>query len=477
MARQLRSLDGQVVAITGGGRGIGRATAAALIAKGARVAIGDIDAPLAERTASELGLGDDRPAARRHRPGELHRRSWTRSRAASARSTCSSTTPGSCPSGRSWTSPTPPPSKLVDINIMGVILGSKLALQRFRPRGRGHIVQLASIAGKGGFPGGATYCATKHAVVGLTEALRAELRGTGIEIHQVLPIGVNTELYSGVSQARGFKTPEPEDVADAIVELLQTGKFELYVPRQTAAVVRMQALMPRRITEAVVRFTKGDRVLLSADPSARAAYDARMAQMFDGPAVPVAVPDAEARDAAAGLRAGSRSPRRRLRRLPGWRLSNPPACDAQGHGASTTEPARSSPDLRAGVLLEEVRGAGDHVVDLAAERGREPPAGLERQHRIGVGPQEQLGPRIRAQGVEHALARLARPASPARSAGSAGTRALPPLRRRSGTARRRQAITSSPGSFKHARRTSSPTGRSSVRSTNPRNAIHASVIF
>ena len=47
----------------------------------------------------------------------------------------------------------------------------------------------------------------------------------------MLPIGVNTELYSGVSQARGFKTPEPEDVADAIVELLQTGRFELYVPQ------------------------------------------------------------------------------------------------------------------------------------------------------------------------------------------------------------------------------------------------------
>src|SRR6476661_5867242 len=57
MARTVRSLNGEVVAITGGGRGIGRATAAALIAQGARVAIGDIDAPLAERTAAELGAG------------------------------------------------------------------------------------------------------------------------------------------------------------------------------------------------------------------------------------------------------------------------------------------------------------------------------------------------------------------------------------------------------------------------------------
>jgi NAD(P)-dependent dehydrogenase (short-subunit alcohol dehydrogenase family) len=298
MARQLRSLDGQVVAITGGGRGIGRATAAALIAKGARVAIGDIDGPLAERTASELGSGTV----------GLHLDVTDKASFESFLDQVESrlapldvlvNNAGIMPVGPFVDESDAATRKLVDVNIMGVIIGSKLALKRFRARGRGHIVQLASIAGKGGFPGGATYCATKHAVVGLTEALRSELRGTGIEVHQVLPIGVNTELYSGVSQARGFKTPEPEDVAGAIVELLQTGKFELYVPRQTGAVVRLQALMPRRVTEAVVRFTKGDRVLLSADTGARAAYDARMAQMFDGPAVPVAVPDtASERDAA-----------------------------------------------------------------------------------------------------------------------------------------------------------------------------------
>jgi NAD(P)-dependent dehydrogenase (short-subunit alcohol dehydrogenase family) len=297
MARQLRSLDGQVVAITGGGRGIGRATAAALIAKGARVAIGDIDAALAERTASELGSGTVGLAL------DVTEKASFESFLDQVEGRIGPldvlvNNAGIMPVGPFVDESDAATGKLVEVNIMGVIIGCKLALKRFRARGRGHIVQLASIAGKGGFPGGATYCATKHAVVGLTEALRAELRGTGIEVHQVLPIGVNTELYSGVSQARGFKTPEPEDVASAIVELLQTGKFETYVPRQTGAIVRLQTLMPRRVTEAVVRFTKGDRVLLSADPGARAAYDARMAQMFDGPAVPVAVPDDRTRDAA-----------------------------------------------------------------------------------------------------------------------------------------------------------------------------------
>jgi len=295
MAKTLRSLDGQVVAITGGGRGIGRATAAALIARGARVAIGDLDAPLAEKTASELGSGmiglpldvTDRASFSAFLD-EVERQLGPLDVLVN--------NAGIMPVGPFVAESDASAERLVDINVHGVILGSKLAIERFMPRGRGHIVQLASIAGKEGFPGGVTYCATKHAVVGLTEALRAELRGTGIDLHQVLPIGVNTELYSGVSAARGFPTAEPAEVASTIVELLQTGKFELYVPRQVGAITRMQALMPRRLAEAIIRFTKGDQLLLSADPVAREAYEARI----NGSAAPapVAVPDDREKDAA-----------------------------------------------------------------------------------------------------------------------------------------------------------------------------------
>ena len=295
MAKTLRSLDGQVVAITGGGRGIGRATAAALIARGARVAIGDLDAPLAEKTASELGSGmiglpldvTDRASFSAFLD-EVERQLGPLDVLVN--------NAGIMPVGPFVAESDASAERLVDINVHGVILGSKLAIERFMPRGRGHIVQLASIAGKEGFPGGVTYCATKHAVVGLTEALRAELRGTGIELHQVLPIGVNTELYSGVSAARGFPTAEPAEVASTIVELLQTGKFELYVPRQVGAITRVQALMPRRLAEAIIRFTKGDQLLLSADPVAREAYEARI----NGSAAPapVAVPDDREKDAA-----------------------------------------------------------------------------------------------------------------------------------------------------------------------------------
>jgi NAD(P)-dependent dehydrogenase (short-subunit alcohol dehydrogenase family) len=302
MARTLRSLKGQVVAITGGARGIGRATAAALIAQGARIGIGDIDAPLAEQTAADLDAPYTRTIGlpldvtdRKSFVGfldEVERQLGPLDVLVN--------NAGIMPIGPFVEETDAAAQRLVDVNVHGVILGSKLAIERFQRRGRGHIVQLASIAGKGGFPGGVTYCATKHAVVGLTEALRAELRGTGIELHQVLPIGVNTELYSGVSQARGFTTAQPEDVANAIVELLQTGKFEIYVPKSVAAIVRAQALMPRRVAEAITRWTKGDQLLMTADQRARAAYDARMQRMINGhgPATDVAAEPEPERDAA-----------------------------------------------------------------------------------------------------------------------------------------------------------------------------------
>jgi NAD(P)-dependent dehydrogenase (short-subunit alcohol dehydrogenase family) len=293
MANTLRSLNGQVVAITGGARGIGRATAAALLAQGAKVAIGDIDGPLAERAAEDLCSGTvglsldvtDR-ASFEGFLGDVESRLGPLDVLVN--------NAGIMPVGPFADETEACSVKLLEINVMGVIIGSKLALQRFRPRGRGHIVQLASIAGKGGYPGIATYCATKHAVVGLNEALRTELRGTGIEVHQVLPIGVNTELYAGVKQARGFRTPEPEEVANIIVELLQTGRFESYVPKHVNLAVRLNALLPRRAIEAFNRLIKADQLMLSADKTARAAYEARIAQSFNGPVATVPEPERDA---------------------------------------------------------------------------------------------------------------------------------------------------------------------------------------
>jgi NAD(P)-dependent dehydrogenase (short-subunit alcohol dehydrogenase family) len=285
MANAPRSLAGQVVAITGGARGIGRATAEALIAQGAKVAIGDIEADLAERSAAELGAGAiGLPLNVAERASFTAFLDQVEDRLGPLDVLINNA--GIMPIGPFVEETDATAQRLVDINLHGVIFGSKLALERFLPRGRGHLVNIASVAGKAGVAGGATYCATKHAVVGLTEALRQELHGTGIELSVVMPIGVNTELYSGLPATRGFKKPEPQDVGNAIVDALQRRRFEVWVPKSIAAVVRSGNVMPRRMLEAIGRLLESDKALTTPDHSARAAYDARLERIIGGDARP-----------------------------------------------------------------------------------------------------------------------------------------------------------------------------------------------
>ena len=291
MAKAARSLAGKVVAITGGARGIGRATAAALIAQGARVAIGDIDAPLAEQTASELGSGTVGLALDvTDRDGFDAFLTEVENRLGPLDVLINNA--GIMPIGPFVDESDATARRMVDINLHGVIHGSKLALERFMPRGRGHLVNIASVAGKGGFPGGATYCATKHAVVGLSEAIRAEMRKTDIDVSIVMPVVVNTELGSGLQRSRGIKVVEPEDVADAIVEALQTGRVDVYVPRQVGLLMRMAQVLPRSVADFVTKVLKGDQVLVNPDHLLREAYENRTG---DKPALteaPPAVPAA-----------------------------------------------------------------------------------------------------------------------------------------------------------------------------------------
>ncbi|MBS1869858.1 MAG: SDR family oxidoreductase [Actinobacteria bacterium] len=277
MPKQPRSLTGKVVAITGGARGIGRATAAALVRKGAQVAIGDVDVALAERTAAELGGGTvalpldvtDRASFERFLD-ETERRLGPLDVLVN--------NAGIMQLGRFVDERDAVAARQVDINLHGVIHGSKLALERFLPRRRGHLVNIASTAGKAGVPGGATYSATKHAVVGLTEAIRGEIRGSGVETSVVMPVPVNTELAAGLVSGRGLTaTVEPEQVADAIVAALERPRHDVYVPKGIAVGVRLGALMPRRVAEAIGRSAKTDRILADADLGARAAYEQRAA--------------------------------------------------------------------------------------------------------------------------------------------------------------------------------------------------------
>ena len=281
MAKESRPIGGKVVAITGGARGIGRATAAALVREGAKVAIGDLDKPLTEGAAAELGgetVGLELDVTRRdsfanfldqvsERLGPLD---------------VLINNAGIMPIGPFLDEDDATAQRMIDINLHGVIYGMKLALPGMRERGSGHLVNLASQAGKAGLPGGATYCATKHAVVGLSEAVRAELRDTGIEVSVVMPAVVNTELGSGLPETPGIKKVEPEDVAQAIIRALQFPKFDVWVPASSAVMDKLIHPLPRRAREVIGRLLKVDKVLAEPDRAQRAAYEARAAHSEPG---------------------------------------------------------------------------------------------------------------------------------------------------------------------------------------------------
>ncbi len=140
-------------------------------------------------------------------------------------------------------------TRQLELNLHAVIRGTQEAMRRMVPRGSGHIVNIASLAGKSGFPSLATYCATKHGVVGLSEAVRTELRGTGVEISVVMPGLVRTELIAGLKDARGVKTLAPEDVANEIVSALEVPRFDVFVPRSTGPLIAVTGALPRRLRE------------------------------------------------------------------------------------------------------------------------------------------------------------------------------------------------------------------------------------
>ncbi|MEV4055578.1 SDR family oxidoreductase [Amycolatopsis sp. NPDC049688] len=273
-------LAGKVVVITGGGQGIGAATASALSRLGAKVVIGDLDQVRAEKTAGELGA-DALPLDVTDIRGftefldEVERRH--------GRIDVLINNAGIMPLGELEAESDAMTRRQLEINLHAVIHGTREAVRRMRPRRSGHIVNIASFAGKAGFPGAATYCATKHAVVGLSEAVHLELHGSGVHVSCVMPAIVRTELASGLGEAKLFKSSRPEDVADAIVSTLRKPRFDVYVPRSVGTMGKLTRLFPRRFGEGLSRALKADRLLASAAHSpARAAYEARAADSAPG---------------------------------------------------------------------------------------------------------------------------------------------------------------------------------------------------
>ncbi len=278
------SLDGAVVAITGGGRGIGRATAAAFARRGARVAIGDLDAEVAHGTAEALGdrvtafsLDVTSPDSFAEFVGAVER--------AAGPIDVLVNNAGIMPVG-SFLEESPRTTRAVfEINVAGTITGMRLVLPAMVERGRGHVVNVASGAGRFEIPGLATYCASKHAVVGLTGTVARELEGTGVTLTAVLPSAVHTELSAGIAfPFEAVAKVAPEDVAGAIVASCASHRLEVTVPRWLAPYPALAALIPRLLDRWIRRRLGDDRALNRVDAIARGAYEERIARQISAEA-------------------------------------------------------------------------------------------------------------------------------------------------------------------------------------------------
>jgi NADP-dependent 3-hydroxy acid dehydrogenase YdfG len=268
-------IAGRVVAITGGARGLGLATAKALAARGAQVSIGDLDGDLAQAEAALLPGGPHLGVALDVTDPAQFASFLDETESVLGPLDVLINNAGIMPVAPFTREDPATTRRQVEINLLALLSGTRLALDRMVPRSRGHVVNISSAAGRVAVPGEAVYTATKHAVVGFNEALRAELRGTGVEVTTILPSLADTELASGMHSPRFVPMVKPEDVAAAIVKALERPKLEVIVPTWITPLVRFQLAIGVRGRDFLRRLFKVESLEGDLDPAARAGYVAR----------------------------------------------------------------------------------------------------------------------------------------------------------------------------------------------------------
>jgi short-subunit dehydrogenase len=269
-----RDISGLSVIVTGAGRGIGQATAELLSSLGATVALGDLDTALVEGVAQRIGHG----AVGAHLD-VTSAESWTSFLAAVGEVgpiDVLVNNAGIMPLGSVLKEPEAVARAIIDVNVHGIINGTKAVAPGMVDRGHGHIVNVASAVGRIAVADGATYSASKFAAVGFSEATRAELKPLGLDVSVVLPTVVQTELATGIPSTRGVKPVTAQDVAEVIASAIRKPRAELWVPQWVQAMTRTTSILPRSLQEAMARAFKADSVLSDADSAARSAYEARV---------------------------------------------------------------------------------------------------------------------------------------------------------------------------------------------------------
>ena len=266
------AVSGRVVAITGAARGIGRATATALARRGARVAMGDLSAEDAQEAAGAVGgeaIGLEVDVADHDSFATFLETVEERLGAIDVLVNNA----GIMIVGELEDAKPGAASKVIDVNVKGVVHGVQLAVTHMRARGRGHVVNLLSASSWIAPPALATYAASKHAGRGLTDAVRGEVRDAGVHVTAVYPGVVETDLSAGTTPTRGSRMITPEEVAEAIADVVEKPRPEIFVPRSLGVVLRTYQGAPPRLRSLIERMLKLDETYGGVDPKSREEYE------------------------------------------------------------------------------------------------------------------------------------------------------------------------------------------------------------
>lgn len=140
---------------------------------------------------------------------------------------------------------------MVHTNVTATLVLSRVFVQYFLARGRGHVAFVGSIFGSLGFPHFATYCASKFAIHGFSQALRRELVETGIGVTYIAPRAIatpmNDDRTNAMWKASGQAVDNPQAVADKIVKALQKDQQELFIGQPQSLFAWLNGLAPRLV--------------------------------------------------------------------------------------------------------------------------------------------------------------------------------------------------------------------------------------
>jgi short-subunit dehydrogenase len=271
------NIRGKTIAITGAARGIGFATAKALLARGARVVIGDRDVALQESAVASLTkLG---PVS--GYPLDVTDRESFATFLDKARTDGGGhidvliNNAGVMPIGPFVEQSEQTIRSTIEVNFYGVLIGCQLVLPDMAARRRGHIINIASLAGMLAVPGQVVYAGTKFAVVGLSSGLSDEFAAQGVEVSCVMPTFTNTELITGTHTSALQKPVEPEDIAAAVVKVLDKPTTLVSVPPWGRFISAITPTLSARARRWMSHKMGNDTVFLNFDAKARQNYEQR----------------------------------------------------------------------------------------------------------------------------------------------------------------------------------------------------------